>query len=277
MTNIKRLAKGDYVIGTNAAEIWRLGLQHTVWRSRASDAWRRGGFSIGQHILDVGCGPGYASLDLADIVGGSGTITAIDGSKIFLESLKTRIERASIRNVQTIEVDFDESQIAGMDADGAWCRWVFAFVTKPRDLLTQLATALKPGAKLIIHEYVAYQTWRVAPRSALFEEFVRLILSSWREHGGEPDIALDLVSWLPQAGFSIDELRTIVDVVDPTNFVWQWPSSFVESGLARLGELGRITPGHADEIRAAFHALEGNHDARMVTPAVLEIIATRIA
>ena len=62
----------DYVLGTHDEEIARLGLQHRVWRPRVLDAWRRAGFTLGQTILDVGCGPGHATLDLAEIVGPRG-------------------------------------------------------------------------------------------------------------------------------------------------------------------------------------------------------------
>ena len=62
----------DYVLGTHDEEIERLGLQHRVWLPRASDAWRRAGFSVGHTLLDVGCGPGWATLDLAGIAGPTG-------------------------------------------------------------------------------------------------------------------------------------------------------------------------------------------------------------
>src|SRR6266513_624084 len=54
-------AERDYVLGTHDDEVARLGLQHRVWRPRALDAWRRAQFTRGQTILDIGCGPGYAS------------------------------------------------------------------------------------------------------------------------------------------------------------------------------------------------------------------------
>ena len=59
----------DYVLGTNDEEIQRLGLQHRVWRPTTLECWRRGRISIGSRVIDIGCGPGYATLDLAEIVG----------------------------------------------------------------------------------------------------------------------------------------------------------------------------------------------------------------
>src|SRR5258706_6203782 len=80
----------DYVLGTHDDEIERLALQHRVWRPRALDAWRRAGFTVGQTLLDVGCGPGMATLDLSEIVGPTGRIVAMDRSRRFLDVLESR-------------------------------------------------------------------------------------------------------------------------------------------------------------------------------------------
>jgi SAM-dependent methyltransferase len=269
------LPEGDYVLGTGDPEIERLGLQHLVWRPRASDAWRRAGFTVGQHLLDVGCGPGYASIDLAGIVGRKGKIIAIDRSVAFLETLRMRAASARIGNIATVNQDLDEGRLPNLNADGAWCRWVFAFLTKPRQLLTAIHGALKPGATLVIHEYFDYAEWRISPREAAFEEFVQAVITSWRQNGGEPNIGLDLMGWLPKEGFEIKELRPIVDIITPRDFIWQWPSSFLEVGMERLVKLGYIPEARATEIRDTFRRIELDPDTRMITPGVLEIIATR--
>ncbi len=276
MAQPSALTKGDYVLGTQDVEIERLGLQHLVWRPRASDAWRRAGFTVGQHLLDVGCGPGYATLDLAAIVGATGKITAIDRSPKFLDVLKARLVQQSLHNIETIELDLDQDAFPKLGGDGAWCRWVFAFLNRPRDLLKAIHGALKPGATLVVHEYFNYAAWRLAPRQPGFEEFVQLVMSSWRKSGGEPDIALELMSWLPLEGFAIRELRPIVDVVGPRDFVWQWPSTFVDVGLARLAELGYLTFDQAESTRQMFGRVASDPDTRMITPAVLEVLATRL-
>jgi ubiquinone/menaquinone biosynthesis C-methylase UbiE len=75
---------GDYVLGVNAAETDRLALQHRVWRERALRLWRRAGLSTGSSALDVGCGPGWAAVDLAEIVGPAGRVVAVDRAPEFL-------------------------------------------------------------------------------------------------------------------------------------------------------------------------------------------------
>src|SRR5467141_1320467 len=97
----------DYVLGTHDEELLRLALQHRVWRPRALDAWRRAGFTVGQTLLDIGCGPGWASFDLAEITGPAGRVIAVDRSRRFLDSLEATAARRGLSNIETVEVDLD--------------------------------------------------------------------------------------------------------------------------------------------------------------------------
>lgn len=264
------------MLGTEADEVERLGLQHRVWRPRVTDAWRRAGFTTGQHLIDLGCGPGYATVDLAAIVGPRGRITAFDRSPSFLEKLAERAARAELTNIESHRVELDSGSLPPLAADGAWARWVFAFVTRPRELLAAVGSALKPGAPLVIFEYFNYTSWQLIPREPGLEEFVEGVVSTWRSTGGEPDIGIDLIAWLPQHGFRIEELRPITDIVGPDNFVWQWPGTFVEVGVSRLVSLGYFTAERAAEIKAMFRKAAATPGTRMVTPGVVEIIARKL-
>jgi hypothetical protein len=100
-------------------------------------------------------------------------------------------------------------------------------------------------------------------------------MEAWRADGGEPDIGLALPIWLNDLGFEIKSMLPIVDVISPSNFVWQWPKSFVQSGLRRLVDLGSIQPERAEEILESFMTLEKQPNTLMITPGVLEIVAIR--
>lgn len=265
----------DYVLGTHDEEISRLGLQHSIWRPRALDAWRRAGFTVGQTLIDVGCGPGYASLDLAEVVGPSGKVVSIDRSRRFLNALKSMCLQRGLTNVASLELDLNVADLPALAADGAWARWVFAFVKNPRSLVERVAATLKPGGVFVLHEYFDYSTWKLMPRSPELEEFVRIVMQSWRADGGEPDIALDLPIWLKESGFELKCLRPIIDVVPPSNHVWRWPTAFVQVGLRRLVDLGYLDSERARVISETLTARESAPNTFMVTPAVLEIIAVR--
>lgn len=266
----------EYVLGTHDEEIVRLGLQHRVWRPRAAAAWQLAGFRSGQTLVDLGCGPGYATLDLAEIAGPSGRVVAVDRSRRFLDSLRANAAARNLENIEVFEADLDEGDLPPVSADGIWVRWVFAFVREPADLLARASRLLKPGGKIVVHEYFNYATWGFAPRSEVFERFVRTVMETWRASGGEPDIGLELPRWMSELGLRVTSLRPIVDVISPSSFIWEWPKSFIEVGLARLIDLGRISSDDARRVIEEFARLSAAEESLMITPAVLEIVAEKV-
>jgi SAM-dependent methyltransferase len=267
----------DYVLGTHDAEIERLGLQHRVWRPRAADAWRRAGFAAGQTLLDIGCGPGWASLDLAEIAGANGRVIGIDRSRRFLDALESMARARGLAQLGTLELDLDEAPLPQLGADGAWSRWVYAFVRDPRGLLARVAATLRPGGTMVLHEYSDYRGWRLSTRPAEFEAFVAEVMASWRAGGGEPDIGLALPGWLVELGFEIRSMAPLVEIARPSDFVAEWPRAFVDVGLERLVELGRVNAEQAAGVRRAWAEWEAAPGAFQLTPPVIEIIAVKSA
>jgi SAM-dependent methyltransferase len=263
----------EYVLGTHDEEIARLGLQHRVWRPRALDAWMRAGFTTGQTLVDAGCGPGWATIDLAEIAGPSGRVIAIDKSRRFLDALQSNAASRSLTNIDVVNADLDHDALPEIQADGIWVRWVFAFVRHPKELLARITRMLKPGGTIVVHEYFDYSTWRMAPRSEVFEDFVAAVMASWRDNGGEPDIGLDLPRWMSELGLRVIRRHPMIDIISPSSFIWEWPRAFAEVGLARLVDLGRMTPDQAKNVRDDFARRVAEEHMMMINPAVIEIIA----
>ncbi|WP_243293915.1 class I SAM-dependent methyltransferase [Geothrix mesophila] len=265
----------DYVLGTHQEEIERLGLQHRVWRPHVLECWRRAGITTGSRVLDVGAGPGYATLDLAEIVGPTGEVHAAERSGNFLQHARGACQARGLANVRFHEQDLmaDPLEVTGMDA--AWCRWVASFVSDPAKLVATVARALKPGGVAIFHEYLDYRTWRLAPPCPPLESFVSEVMASWRASGGEPDIALSLPKLLESTGLAVTRLEPKIFVIPPTDFIWKWPSEFVEINLQRLLDLGRVDEAWVRSVRDALRAAEADPKTLMITPMVLEIVAER--
>src|SRR5438128_2537405 len=94
----------DYVLGTHDEEIVRLGVQHRVWRPVVLDCWRRAGITAGSKVADVGAGPGYATLDLAEIVGRAGRVCAFERSAKFVAAARGAIQARGCSNIELREV-----------------------------------------------------------------------------------------------------------------------------------------------------------------------------
>src|SRR5688572_10276714 len=83
---------GEYLLGVGDDELARLEFQHLVWGALASRAWERAGFAPGHTILDVGCGPGHATLDLARLVTRAGRVHGVEISERFVAHLRREAE-----------------------------------------------------------------------------------------------------------------------------------------------------------------------------------------
>src|SRR3954469_18882349 len=131
--------ESDYVLGTHDEEVARLGLQHRVWRDVVTACWHRVGLTDGWKVIDVGSGPGYATADLAEIVGPTGRVLGIERSARFLEAARERCARRGLTNVEFREGDLMEFSLGELRFNASWCRWVTSFVASPKRLLENIA------------------------------------------------------------------------------------------------------------------------------------------
>lgn len=265
----------DYVLGTHDEEIVRLGVQHRVWRSVVLDCWRRAGITVGSKVADVGAGPGYATLDLAEIVGSAGKVLAFERSAKFAAAARVAIQARGFTNIEMREADLMMDELPAEEVDFIWCRWVTAFVSSPENLVKKIARLLRRGGTAIFHEYGAYDTWRFLPPRQAHEAFRAKIIEAWRNSGGEPDVGLMLPKLLSVAGLEVSRVQPHIFPIRPNDFMWQWPSTFIESSLDRFVELGSIEPSFAEAVRREFEQANGDPSALMLTPLVLEITARK--
>jgi SAM-dependent methyltransferase len=265
---------GDYVLGTHDAELVRLGLQHRVWRESVLGAWRRAGLRVGWRVVDVGAGPGYATWDLAEAVGPSGGVLAVERSDRFVAALREESRRQGLEQVAVLELDVMQG-LGPTGFDMTWCRWVASFVSSVPRLAAWIHHALRPGGVAVFHEYVDYGSWRFSPPRPKLREFVGAVMASWRATGGEPDVAPTLIGALRRVGFGVHAVRPLVFATRPGELTWQWPVGFVETNMARLQQLGRVSKEWADEVLQELEEAERDPTTVMVTPMVLEIVASR--
>jgi SAM-dependent methyltransferase len=263
----------DYVLGTEDDEVARLGLQHRVWRPRMLDAWARAGINVGQTVLDVGCGPGYATVDLAEIVGSGGKVVAVERSQRFLQSLAARVARRQLSNVEAREADVAAEDFGEAFADAAWCRWLLSFVPEPQRAIANISRALKRGGVAVFHEYADYGAWQMMPPNPDVDRFRTLVMQSWRDAGGEPNVGLELPSWLHAQGLQVEEVRPLTHIVRRSDYMWQWPAAFMATNAKRLHELGYASAEEAERFATALHRTGAQ--SWMITPLVVEVIARR--
>lgn len=116
-------------------------------------AMRRAGFGPGDKVLDVGCGCGETSLDIAGQVAPGG-VTGLDASATLLEIAREAARGQGVSNVRFVQGDAQVEALPAGEFDVLFSRFGVMFFEDPRAAFANLRGALKPGARL------AFCCWR---------------------------------------------------------------------------------------------------------------------
>lgn len=258
----------EYILGTHDEEARRLGLQHRLWSDAAHEDWKRAGLRPGMRVLDVGCGPGFAALDMVQVVTGDpvhhpgGLVVGVDESARYVESLRSNAAaRGFGREVVGIVGDVmdlagaiaSDGAAGGRGVDGAgsfdlaYARWVLCFVPRPMDVVRGVAGLLKAGGRWVVHDYFNYESMALAPRCASFERVVKAVGASWRSRGGDPDVMARVPGMCVEAGLTVEHLSCDERVARPGDAMWTWPDTFFRIFVPTLVQHGFLSQPHADE------------------------------
>jgi len=267
--------QNEYILGTDKEELHRLGLQHQVWASEAHKGWETAGFTAGQTLLDLGCGPGFCTKELAFVVGNSGKVIGIDRSKHFIEFLK-QINAQYGLEIDAIQADFNNMVLEPNSLDGMYCRWAMAWIPNVKEVLNNVKKALKPGGKMVLHEYYDWQTHRTEPHKEGINKAIAACLKSFKEQEGEIDIGRELIQICDDIGMKVTSKRLMSKLATPDNFAWHWPKSFYYSYFPRLVDAGYLTPTDVQQALNDQAELECNKNATIFCPVLIEIIAEKI-
>ena len=265
----------EYILGTDESEFARLGLQHCLWSEQAFSIWERAGFGPGSVVLDAGCGPGFATLDLAALTGPSGRVIAVDESARFVDRLKARQLARGLMNIEAIVADVQRLELDEGSVDFAYARWVLCFLKDPEAAVAGVARALRTGGVFAVQDYFNYRAITLAPRSEAFDRVVRATEQSWRESGGDPDVAGRLPAMMARHGLKVREVRPILRVARPGSLLWQWPETFFRTYMARLVERNFLSPDDVRSFQTDLEARSKDPAGFFQTPPVFDLIAVK--
>jgi SAM-dependent methyltransferase len=103
----------------------------------------------GWSVVDIGCGFGDTTIDIARRVGPSGTATGIDAAANFLEIARSDAATARVENASFVVQDIEET-VPGGPYDMAYSRMGTMFFNQPVFALRNTRKALKPGARMVM-------------------------------------------------------------------------------------------------------------------------------
>ncbi len=106
-------------------------------------------------ICDMGCGNGYHTLPLAEMVGEKGKILAVDVQPQMIEMLRQNIERQGLKNIEPIQGLYHDPKLPPNTCDMILLVDVYHEFSHPVQMLTSMRAALKPEGQLVLVEFRA--------------------------------------------------------------------------------------------------------------------------
>jgi len=108
--------------------------------------------AAGDTAIDFGCGPGFFTLPMAELVGPGGRVVAVDLQAGMLDRLRLRAERAGLSSRVTLHRCEPDAVGELPVADAALAFWMVHEVPNVTRFLSEVAGALKPGGRFLLVE-----------------------------------------------------------------------------------------------------------------------------
>ncbi|MEW6270520.1 MAG: class I SAM-dependent methyltransferase [Thermodesulfobacteriota bacterium] len=176
----------------------------------------RAAIAAGESILDVGCGCGTTTRELARRTGASGRVLGVDVSAPMLEVARERARTVGASNVAFTQADAQTHPFEPAAYDLAFSRFGVMFFTDPTAAFANVRRALRPGGRLafVCWQALAKNPWFAVPLAAVAQH---VALPSPPAPGAPGPFAFAdpgrVTGILEGAGFADAALEPVVDVL----------------------------------------------------------------
>ena len=157
------------------------------WRTAANSA----GYLLpqlrpGMTRLDVGCGPGTITMDLAVVAGPEGRVTALERTDDALDLARDEAERRGTANDDFVVGDATALDLPDALFDVVHAHQVLQHVDDPVRALREMGRVCRPGGIVAVREsdYAGF-TWY--PASAALDRWLEVYTAVARSNDAEPD------------------------------------------------------------------------------------------
>ncbi len=224
------------------------------------------GARSGESVLEIGCGAGFYAREVAQMVGPSGRVCAIDISDDQIAAARERcaeFEWAECETANASQLPYGEETF-----DAIYCVQVLEYVPEVNDTLSEMHRVLRPGGSIV---NLATNWGSLVWHSKDLERMKR-VLDAWDEHAPYPNLPAELMARLASVGMKPlrQTAHTVLETSYNQNSFSFWLAKMIAPFVA--GRLS-ITADEADDWLSEFDALERSGEYfYSATPVITEAV-----
>lgn len=238
-----------YVIRGGKLGYERLQVLARCWAATTSALLDRVELRPGMSCLDLGCGAGDVTFELARRVRPDGRVVAVDMDEVKLQMARQAAADQSLPNVEFRVMNVYEWTEPGT-YDLVYCRNFLQHLSRPVEVLRTMWEAVTDGGVIVVED-ADFEGSFCYPPSEGFDFWVESYQRVLERHGGDPLAGRKLHSHFCAAGIGPPEL-TVVQRADVTGEAKMLPHSTVEATAAAIIRAGIASE---DQVQAALASL----------------------
>ena len=187
-------------------------------------------------ILDLGCGPGTITCDLAALVP-DGEVIGVDSVEAILEQARTLAEQRGLKNMTYQTGDANNLTFKDGEFDIVFCHQLVQHVQDPIGVLQEMKRVCKKGGFVAARE-ADYDSFVWYPRPPELNLWGKVYRQVAKQNGGEPDAGRYMLRWARQAGWASEDVQMTWNSwcftgADATAWADSWSGRSLHSDFAK--------------------------------------------
>jgi SAM-dependent methyltransferase len=235
---------GQYALATGADAVGRLQILHKIYSPAGRQFLLEAGLAQGMRVADFGCGSGFVSRMLAEMVGPSGSVTGVDVNGAQVEEARKLSTQEGLANTSFVEASAYDTGLPRSSFDLVYCRFLLLHLADPGACLREMRDILKPGGILVIEDGDLATAASIPPTA--LDAFADLFCRLGPLRGVDYSIANRLCHLVAGAGLSLTHVKVHqpADRTGQNGLLLKWSvqeagSAFVDAGLITSDRLQR--------------------------------------
>ena len=231
----------------------------------------RAGLAPGISCLDVGCGDGQVTIELARRVGPSGRVVGVDNDAEALQLARRAAEEAGVE-ADFIEADVTEPFDVG-SFDLTFARLLLSHLVDPVSVLAGMRSAVNLSGVVAVEDIFS-PTLHAEPQLSVLDRLVEVYAATERYHGGDPALGPRLPALFRRAGLTRISVRTVENRMT-TAYQKLFLAELLDNMRDAMLEAQAITSVELDDLRADVASAAERADTVFVQAQMYQVLGHR--